>query len=55
MPETNQMAFSMADVETQYFNELLWNKITCGCGRDPHQPKIIQLKQKVLKFSKIRA
>ncbi len=54
-PIDNRTPFSMADVKTQYFNELLWNKIICGCGLDPHQPKIIQLKQRVLNFGKIRA
>jgi len=54
-PIESRTPFSMADVKTQYFNELLWNKIICGCGLDPHQPKIIQLKQKVLNFGKIRA
>jgi len=45
-PIENRTPFSMADVKTQYFNELLWNRIIHGCGVDPYQPKIIQLKPK---------
>jgi len=54
-PIENRTPFSMADIKTQYFNELLWNRIIRGCGVDPHQTKIIHLKQKILNFGKIRA
>lgn len=54
-PIEQRTPFSMADVKTQYFNELMWNLIIQACGICPHEPKIISIKQNVLNFGKIRA
>lgn len=54
-PIEQRMPFSMADIKTQYFNEMLWELIIQQSGICPHQPKIIQLRKNVLKFGKIRA
>ena len=54
-PIEQRNPFSMADIKTQYFNELMFDLIIDQCGICPHQPKIIQLKEKVLSFGKIRA
>lgn len=54
-PIEQRTPFSMADVKTQYFNELMWNLIIQACGISPHEPKIISIKQNVLNFGKIRA
>lgn len=54
-PIEQRLPFSMADIKTQYFNELMWNLIIQQCGISPHDPKIIHLRQKVLNFGKIRA
>jgi hypothetical protein len=54
-PEAQGEPFSMADIKTQYFNELMWNLIIRECGICPHQPKIISIKKKILNFGKIRA
>ena len=55
IPKEQRGAFSLADIKTQYFNELMWNLIIQKSGISPNQPKIIQLKKKVLNFGKIRA
>ena len=47
--------FSMADIKTQYFNELMFDLIISKCGISPHEPKIISIKKNVLNFGKIRA
>ncbi|MFK7978848.1 MAG: transposase [Saprospiraceae bacterium] len=54
-PIEQRTPFSMADVKTQYFNELMWNLIIQACGISPHEPNIISIKQNVLNFGKIRA
>lgn len=54
-PIEQRLPFSMADIKTQHFNELMWNLIIQQCGIEPHKPKIIQLRNKVLNFGKIRA
>lgn len=54
-PIEQRTSFSMADVKTQYFNELMWNLIIQACGISPHEPKIISIKQNVLNLGKIRA
>jgi len=54
-PIEQRTPFSIADVKTQYFNELMWNLIIHQCGICPHEPKIISIKQNVLNFGKIRA
>ncbi len=54
-PIEQRTPFSMADVKTQYFNELMWNLIIQACGISPHEPKIIAIKENVLNFGKIRA
>ena len=54
-PIERRMPFSMANVKIHYFNELMWNLIIQQCGISPHEPKIIQLKKKILNFGKIRA
>lgn len=54
-PIEQRNPFSMADIKTQYFNELMWNLIIQQCGIDPHKPNIIAIRKKVLNFGKIRA
>jgi hypothetical protein len=54
-PIEQRNPFSMADIKTQYFNELMWNLIIHQCGIDPYKPKIIAIRKKVLDFGKIRA
>lgn len=54
-PIEQRTPFSMADVKTQYFNELMWNLIIQACGISPHEPNIISIKQNILNFGKIRA
>ena len=54
-PIEQRLPFSMADIKTQYFNELIMDLIFQQCGIDPHDPKIIPIKHKILNFGKIRA
>ena len=54
-PIEERTPFSMADIKTQYFNELMFDLIISKCGISPHEPKIISIKKNVLKFGKIRA
>lgn len=54
-PLENRNPFSMADIKTQYFNELMIDLILRECGIDPHNSKIIPIKNKLLNFGKIRA
>lgn len=54
-PIEKRKPFSMADVKTQYSNELIWDLIIQRCGLSPHEPKIKEIKQYVLAFGKIRA
>ena len=54
-PIEQRTPFSMADIKTQYFNELMFDLIISKCGICPHEPKIISIKKNVLKFGKIRA
>ena len=54
-PIEQRNPFSMADIKTQYFNELIFDLIIQQCGICPHQAKIVHLKNKVLDFGKIRA
>lgn len=54
-PIKQRLPFSMADIKTQHFNELMWDLIIQQCGILPHKPKIIQLRKEVLNFGKIRA
>ena len=54
-PFDQRKPFSMADIKTQYSNELMWNLIIQACGISPHEPKIIQIREDVLSFGKIRA
>ena len=54
-PIEQRNPFSMADIKTQYFNELMWNLIIQQCGIDPHKTKIINIRNKILNFGKIRA
>lgn len=54
-PLDDRTPFSMADIKTQYFNELMLDLIFEKCGIDPHEAKIISIKKKLLNFGKIRA
>lgn len=54
-PIEERKPFSMADVKTQYFNELMWNLIIQQCGIPPNDPKIIKIRDYVLNYGKIRA
>jgi len=54
-PIEQRQPFSMADIKTQYFNELMFDLIISKCGISPHHPKIINLRRNVLNFGKIRA
>jgi len=54
-PLGNRNPFSMADIKTQSFNELIIDLIFQECGIDPHDKKIIPIKNKLLMFGKIRA
>ena len=54
-PIEQRNPFSMADIKTQYFNELIFDLIISKCGINPHEPKIIAIKKNVLNFGKIRA
>jgi len=54
-PIEQRTPFSMADIKTQYFNELMFDLIISRCGISPHHPKIIDIRENVLKFGKIRA
>ena len=54
-PIEQRTPFSMADIKTQYFNELMFDLIISRCGISPHEPKIISIKKNVLNFGKIRA
>jgi len=54
-PIEQRTPFSMADIKTQYFNELMFDLIISKCGISPHDPKIISIKKNVLNFGKIRA
>lgn len=54
-PYEQRTAFSMVDIKTQYFNELVVDLIFQECGIDPHSPKIIPIKKKLVNFGKIRA
>jgi len=54
-PIEQRNPFSMADIKTQYFNELMFDLIISKCGISPHEPKIISIKKNVLNFGKIRA
>jgi len=54
-PIEQRTPFSMADIKTQYFNELMFELIISKCGINPHLPKIIDIRRNVLNFGKIRA
>ena len=54
-PFERRTPFSMADIKTQYFNELMFDLIISKCGISPHEPKIISIKKNVLNFGEIRA
>ena len=54
-PIEQRTPFSMADIKTQYFNELMFDLIISKCGISPHLPKIIDIRRNVLNFGKIRA
>jgi len=54
-PIEQRTPFSMADIKTQYFNELMFDLIISKCGISPHLPKIIDIRQNILNFGKIRA
>ena len=54
-PFEHRKPFSMADIKTQYSNELMWNLIIQACGISSHEPKIIKIRNVVLSFGKIRA
>jgi len=54
-PIETRKPFSMADIKTQYFNELMFDLIICQCGISPHDPIIIPIREKVLNFGKISA
>lgn len=52
-PYEQRTAFSMTDIKIQYFNELVLDVIFKECGIDPHDPKIIPIKKKLVNFGKI--
>jgi IS4 transposase len=54
-PRESRTPFSMADVKTQYSNEMMWNLIISKCGICPHSPKLKSAKKFVLNFGKRRA
>ena len=54
-PIEQRQPFSMADIKTQYFNELMFDLIISKCGISPHLPKIINIRRNVLNFGKRRA
>lgn len=54
-PIGQRTPFSMVDIKTQYFNELMFDLIISKCGICPHLPKIRAIKKNVLNFGKIRA
>ena len=54
-PYEQRNPFSMADIKTQYFNELIMDLIFDKCGISPHDPIIIPIKKQILGFGKIRA
>jgi len=54
-PIEQRDAFSMSDVKTQYFNELMFNTFIQEFGICPNSAKIIPIKQKLLNWGKIRA
>ncbi len=54
-PIEQRLPFSMADIKTQYFNELMLDLFFQECGIDPHNQKIIPIREKLLTFGKIRA
>ena len=54
-PFEHRKPFSMADIKTQYSNELIWNLIIQACGISSHEPKIIKIRKVVLSFGTIRA
>ena len=49
IPKADRPAFSMADIKTQYVNELILDRIICLYGKDPiiekNNPKIMELYQ----------
>lgn len=47
--------FSMADIKTQYFNELMLDTFIQAFGICPNSTKIIPIKQKLMNWGKIRA
>jgi hypothetical protein len=54
-PIEERTPFSMADIKTLNFNELIVDLIFNECGIDPHNPIIIPIRKKLLNFGKIRA
>jgi IS4 transposase len=54
-PYEQRTSFSMADIKTQHFNELIMDLIFDKCGISPHDSIIIPIKKQILDFGKIRA
>lgn len=54
-PIERRTPFSMADIKTEYSNEMMWNLIIRKCGFCPHSPKLKIAKSFVLNFGKRRA
>jgi hypothetical protein len=54
-PTESRTPFSMADVKTEYSNEMMWNLIISKCGICPHSPKLKSAREFVINFGKRRA
>ena len=52
LPIEQRKAFSIADVKTNYVNELFFNRIICWCGINPNQKIIKRLRNKAKAFGK---
>jgi len=54
-PIESRTPFSLADIKTEYSNEMMWNLIIRKCGICPHSSKLKSAKRFVLNFGKRRA
>ena len=55
IPLESRPAFSMADIKTQYLNELMLETFFEAFGIEPNEQIIIPIKRRLLKMGKIRA
>ncbi|GAB4499299.1 MAG: hypothetical protein OHK0019_36150 [Saprospiraceae bacterium] len=55
LPADQRGPFSMADIKTQYFNELLLNRFFVAYGLNPHQAKNHHAYKSLFELGKIAA